>query len=552
MTEPTPKYRPVFGSKELEMVPSSMAATQKTSVQDTATTNTSAKKRSDQKKKKKSKHNSNPNPKPISWQDYFSKMDSMARILFGSIVYRQPNDLGMHDFYSYNSGSLNLADEDLPDLDYAEIKSLLSQWKTAGLLVTGTSYSTYRLKAGVPEAYWQWLSQQIPLESCAVEPEKVYSSDIAGTLDNLLSLLVMIEHGEVLVTRTSELNKHSMKRLWAFLTAPVGPPELFNAESYLYWLFSLLQMLKLIGSKGDHLTLSASGKALPQKIQVENLLCTIYPSQIRAISLKGFFLILPILDRCTGWQSWAHMVSSVIADGKVGNTIRRERVIGTLDLLRFIGLVDWGEYQSDILVRATPLGQLLLPKLLREQKLTESSHEIKGLTDQVYPIEGPDTAYVQPNFEILLPHSASWAVRWELGQFALLEQQDQMLKYRLDKTYLLNALKRGLVAGDVLSLLTKLSPHPLPENLVITLQQWIESFGQVTFLKLSLLECTTPEQAASIASARKYKEYVLGLYSPTAVIIREPEKLRKLLEKHGTYPLPGVLDGEKVAGRKAH
>lgn len=85
---------------------------------------------------------------------------------------------------------------------------------------------------------------------------------------------------------------------------------------------------------------------------------------------------------------------------------------------------------------------------------------MKILTDLAYPMDGPDTAYVQPNFEILVPHSASWAVRWELGQFAVLGQQDQMLKYRLDKTYLMNALKRGLPAGDVLNLLTKLSPYP--------------------------------------------------------------------------------------------
>ena len=105
-------------------------------------------------------------------------------------------------------------------------------------------------------------------------------------------------------------------------------------------------------------------------------------------------------------------------------------------------------------------------------------------------------------------------------------------------------------AGDVINLLTELSPYPLPENLVLTIAQWVESYGQVTFLQLSLLECTTPEQAASIASARKYKEYVVGLYSPTAVIVREPEKLRKLLEKQGIYPLPGVLDGEGAAKRQ--
>ena len=340
-----------------------------------------------------------------------------------------------------------------------------------------------------------------------------------------------------------------MKRIWASLTAPVGPSELFNTESYLYWLFSIVQILKLIGSKGDHLVLSAAGKALPKKIQVEDLLCKIYPSHIRSIPFKGFFLILPILDRCTKWESWSRMVGSLISADKVGNLVRRDRVISILDPLRFIGLLDWGEFQSDILVRVTPLGQLLLPKLLREHKLDDCSSEIKLLADQVYPMDGPDTAYVQPNFEILVPHSASWAVRWELGQFAVLGQQDQMLSYRLEKMYFLNALKRGLPAGDVLNLLTKLSPYPLPENIVITIQQWRESFGQVEFLKLSLLECTTPEQAASIASARKYKEYVLGLYSPTAVIIREPEKLRKLLEKQGIYPLPGILDGERVALR---
>jgi len=534
MKEPTtPKFRPVFGTKELErVIPSTTTAKQ------TSTTKDPKKKGSAQKKLK-----------PVFWPDYFAKLDSTARIILGYIVYRQPEDLGMHDFYNNDSESISLLDRELPGLDYAEVESLLTQWKKVGLLETGRSYYSYRLKEGVSEAYWKWLRKQAPQESFDLEPETIYTSHIAGTLDNLLNLLVLIDHGEVLVTRTREINKHSMKRIRASLTEPVGPPKLFNPEGYLYWLLSIVQMLKLIASKGDQLVLSAAGKALPTKIQVEDLFCTILPSHIRAIPLKGFFSILPILDRCIKWTSWALMVSHLIPADKVGNLVRRDRVISILDPLRFVGLLDWGEYQGDILIRVTPLGQLLFPKLLRGHDLAEYSSEIKILTDLAYPMDGPDTAYVQPNFEILVPRSASWTVRWELGQFAVLEQQDQMLKYRLDKTYLMNALKRGLPAGDVLNLLTKLSPYPLPENLVITIQQWTESFGQVAFVKLSLLECTTPEQAASIASARKYKEYVLGLYSPTAVIIRDPEKLRKLLEKQGIYSLPEILDGEGVAAR---
>ena len=535
MKEPTtPKFRPVFGTKELELVnPSTSAANQ------TSMTKKPPKKGSAQKRLK-----------PVAWPDYFAKLNSTERILLGYIVYRQPDNLGMNDFYNYNSAGLRLLDEDLPDLGYDEVGSLLTQWKKVGLLETGRMYYSFRLKEGVGEAYWKWLRKQAPPEGFNLEPENVNSSQLSGTLDNLLTLLLMIHRGEVMVTRTREINKHSIKRIRASLTEPVGHSELFNPESYLYWLMTIIQMLKLIGSKGDRLVLSATGKALPTTIQVEDILCEIVPSQIRDIPLKGFFLILPILDRCTQWTSWALMVSRVIPDDKVGNLVRLDRVVGLLDSLRFIGLLDWCEYHNDILVRVTPLGQLLFPKLLRGHKLAQYSSEIKSLTDVAYPMDGPDTAYVQPNFEILVPHSASWAVRWELGQFAVLEQQDQMLKYRLDKTGLMNALKRGLPSGDVLNLLTKLSPYPLPENLVITIQQWIDSFGQVGFVKLCLLECTTPEQAASIASARKYKEYVIGLYSPTAVIIREPEKLRKLLEKQGIYPLPGILDGEGVAGRK--
>ncbi|HZK84481.1 MAG TPA: helicase-related protein [Desulfosporosinus sp.] len=534
MKEPTtPKFRPVFGTKAIEIVNPETNTTHQTSANKDLQNTGSAQKKL----------------KLVSWPDYFAKLESTERILLGYIVYRQPEDLGMNDFYNYNAERISLLDKDLPDLDYAEVERLLTHWKKVGLLEAGRLYHSYRLKEGVSEAYWQWLSKQAPPESFDFEPEKIYPSHLSGTLDNLLNLLVMIDHGEVLVTRTREINKHSMKRIRASLTEPVGP-EIFNPDTYLYWLLSVVQMLKLIGSKGDHLVLSSTGKALSKKIHVEDLLCTIYPSHIRSIPLKGFFLILPILDRCTEWTSWAQMVRSIIPVDNVGNLVRRDRVISILDPLRFVGLLDWGEYHNDILVRTTPLGQLLFPKLLRGHKLAEYSREIKLLTDLAYPMDGPDTAYVQPNFEILVPHSASWAVRWELGQFAVLGQQDQMLNYRLDKTYLLNALKRGLQAGDVLNLLTKLSPNPLPENLVITIQQWIESFGQATFIKLSLLECITPEQAASIASARKYKDYVLGLYNPTAVIVREPEKLRKLLEKQGIYPLPGILDGEGVAERK--
>ena len=489
--------------------------------------------------------------KPISLSDYFTQMDTTERILLAYTVYKKPKDWGLNEFYSYGEESFRYLDNELPGLAYHDITKLLEKWTKLGILEAGRFYDSYNFVEDTAAAFWQWIDKQVAPEVFPEVPEQVNSADLSSTLDNMLNILVMIERGEVLVTQNDTINKNSVKRILTGLFEPSGSNKIFSKESYFFWLFSFVQSLKLIGRKKDHLVLLKQGRELSAKFKIEDLLSSICPTFFRSIRLKGSFLVLPVLARCTSWTSWGHIVTKLIASAEdVGNLLRRDRVISLLDPLRFLGLVDWGEYQKDILVRATPLGQLLILNILQGQNLNDFALEIKTLTDPIYSLDEATSVYIQPNFEILVPRSAAWTVRWQLSQIAVLEQQDQMLKYRLDKTHLLNALKRGLPADEVLSILTKLSTYPLPENIVLTVSQWVESFGQVTFMQLSLLECSTPEQAAGIASSRKYQEYVLGLYSPTAVIIREPEKLRKLLEKQSIYPLPGVLDGQAVANRK--
>lgn len=550
----TPKWRPVFGQK---LPPGFKPPTQETDrpLENKSTAKANSDRTPDRSKtnaKSAAKPNAVPQmkPKPESWPDYFAKMDPTERILFACTAFRKPKDTSIDQLYSYNYDSFRYFDKDLPGPAYHHVARILSKWTKVGLMVVGRSSNFLSLEEGAAGAFWQFIDKQADPMLFEVEPEQSYTADLSGTLDNIFKFLVMIEQGEVLITRTHEINKHSLKHVLAALTEPARPHKLFSPENYFFWLLGVAQFFQLFWPKGDRLELTTPGRELPERIKVEDLLCRICPTHFRSISNKGFFLVLPLLARCSTWSSWGHMLDKLIPADDSFNLLKLDRVISLLDPMRFLGLLDWGEYQGDILVRTTPLGQFLISKMLQGQKLEDYAAEIKSLTDPVYPMGGPDTAYVQPNFEILLPRSASWTTRWELSQFAVLEQQDQMLKYRLDKTYLMNALKRGMPADEVLSVLTNLSSYPLPENLVLTLQQWVDSFGQVTFVQLSLLECTTPEQAASIASSRKYREYVLGLYSPTAVIVREVEKLRKLLEKQGIYPLPGVLDGDGVARRK--
>ncbi|MCO1603410.1 helicase-associated domain-containing protein [Desulfosporosinus nitroreducens] len=554
----TPKWRPVFGEKlPPGFKPPTHEAGQPSVNNSSKNAVSSRPLEPSNKQNPKTSIKSVPKPnavpqkklKPESWPDYLAKMDPLERILLAFTVYRQPKDVSIDQFYSYNYDSFRYLDRDLLGPDYPEAIRIISKWKKVGLMVEGRYSNLLSLEKGVTEAFWQFIDDQVYPELSKLVPVRSYTADLSGTLDNIFNFLVMVEQGEVSITRAREVNKNSLKRVLTALTEPARPDKLFTMESYFFWLLGVVNFFKLISPKGDRLALTALGRELTEHITVEDLLCQIFPSHLNTIPNKGFFLMLPLLVNCTEWTSWTQKASKLIPANFSRALFPRDRVISLLDPMRFLGLLDWGEYQEDILVRLTPLGQFIIPKLLKRQKVEDYVSEIKCLIDQVYPTSGPDTAYVQPNFEILLPHSVSWSIRWQLSQFALLVQQDQMLKYRLDKNYLMNALKRGVPASKVLTLLAKLSAYPLPENLVLTLQQWVESFGQVTFVQLSLLECTTPEQAASIASARKYREYVLGLYSPTVVIVRETEKLRKLLEKQGIFPLPGVLDGKGVAER---
>ncbi|MBC2723781.1 helicase-associated domain-containing protein [Desulfosporosinus sp.] len=549
MTNSKPqKWRPVFGEK---LPPGFKPPTYAEELSDSPSVPKATPPQTSSKSTSRTKDAPIKKLKPKAWPDYFAKMDPVERILFAYMAYTKPEDRSIDYFCSYDHDdyrSFCFLDRFVPGLSYQGVIRLFTKWFKSGFLAEGRYSKTFTFKEEAARSFWRFLNTQVQSDNYEPEPQKTFRADLPNTLDNLFKFLVLVEQGEVLVTRTHEINKHSLKRILAALTEPAGSDKEFCPESYFFWLFSFARRFRLLGQSGDRLVLTSAGQELPESIKVEDLLCVIYSEHFELIQNKGFFVVLPVLSRCTKWTSWSLMISKLFSEDTVCNLLTKETVISLLDPLRFLGLLDWGKYEQDIFLRVTPLGELVIAKLLQGHEL-EDDIEIKNLTDSIYPMSGPDTAYVQPNFEILLPHSASWAARWKLSQIAVLEQQDQMLKYRLDKTYLLNALKRGMPGEDVLPVLKKLSTYPLPENLILTVQQWVESFGQVSFLQLSLLECSSPEQAASIASARKYRQYVLGLYSPTAVIVREVEKLRKLLEKQGIYPTPGVLNGESVGKR---
>lgn len=327
MDNPTPKFRPVFGQK----YPSGFRPVTPEA----------------EKPRSSTKPTTVPfkKLKPNAWPDYFAMMNTTERILFAFTVFRQPKDESVNQFCGYNHDSFRILDKDLPGPSYQEVTRILTKWTKLGFMEVGGYSNSLSLKEGVARAFWKFINQQTNPVFMEVEPDQVYPADLTGTLDNLFNFLVMVEQGEVLVTLAQEINKHSLKRILSSLNEPVRPHKLFNLESYFFWLLGFATFFQLIGRRGDRLVLTTPGRELPEHIKVEDLLCEICPMHFHSIENKGFFVMLPLLARCTTWTSWGHMVSGLIPGDDSFNLLRQDRVISILDPLRFLGFTRLGRLQ---------------------------------------------------------------------------------------------------------------------------------------------------------------------------------------------------------------
>lgn len=109
--------------------------------------------------------------------------------------------------------------------------------------------------------------------------------------------------------------------------------------------------------------------------------------------------------------------------------------------------------------------------------------------------------YVQPTFEVLLLPNASFEIRWGIGNYSRLIEQQELWTFQLDKETI--TLVQGPDREETLhSLLMKIQQGPLPENVVKQIHKWIEATEEVMIEKANLLRCSSKTLADRISSAR--------------------------------------------------
>lgn len=112
------------------------------------------------------------------------------------------------------------------------------------------------------------------------------------------------------------------------------------------------------------------------------------------------------------------------------------------------------------------------------------------------------TGYVQPTFEILLLPHAPYDMRWQIGRYTALEEQQEVWRFRLTK-----ASVQACEADPehererLLGILERIQPD-VPANVKEQTHQWIGGDVPLAFMRVTILRCPDVETADWLAEER--------------------------------------------------
>ncbi|PAD80057.1 helicase-associated domain-containing protein [Paenibacillus campinasensis] len=167
----------------------------------------------------------------------------------------------------------------------------------------------------------------------------------------------------------------------------------------------------------------------------------------------------------------------------------------------------------------------------------------------------PATLIVQPDFEVLIPPDTPYTVRYTAARLAERVADDHMSVYRLSREALAMAADADLSPGQAISFLEAHAAGGIPDNVAAALRQWSAEIGRTAFMELTVLACTTSDEADLIENHPRLKDDIkrLGpLYF--AVQADKVSDIRKLLTAAGLPPRRGMatLETMEQAAGMAH
>lgn len=199
-------------------------------------------------------------------------------------------------------------------------------------------------------------------------------------------------------------------------------------------------------------------------------------------------------------------------------------------------------------------------------RLTDLGSAILGLAQSADPaLEDPvlrdylppvtHQFLLQPNYEVLVPRTMDLSVRHRLDQVAELLRSDTVSRYRLTDASVQRAMEQGWEVSELLDFLAQHSEAEVPQNVRMTLTDWAERYGRITFWDVFLMRVADRALAKELKAHPMIAPFLHGEVAPTALICarREYPRLVAALKEYGYWPRVGVInpEPEEAPGPKA-
>ncbi len=190
-------------------------------------------------------------------------------------------------------------------------------------------------------------------------------------------------------------------------------------------------------------------------------------------------------------------------------------------------------------------------------RLTDLGATLLGIPQEVDPTR-PDpvardyqppvtsTFLLQPNYEVLVPRTLDLSVRHRLDQVAELLRADVVSRYRLTDASVQRAMEHGWEVQALLDFLRSHSEAELPQNVQMTLSDWAERYGRITFWEVFLMRVADKALAKELKAHPKLATFFHGEVAPTALIVarKDYSRLVAALKEYGYWPRVGVINPE--------
>lgn len=162
------------------------------------------------------------------------------------------------------------------------------------------------------------------------------------------------------------------------------------------------------------------------------------------------------------------------------------------------------------------------------------------------------TFLLQPNYEVLVPRTMDLSVRHRLDQVAELLRADTISRYRLTDASIQRAMEHGWEVRELLDFLGSHSEAEVPQNVRMTLTDWAERYGRITFWDVFLMRVADRELAKELKAHPMIAPFLHGEVGPTALICARKEypKLVAALKEYGYWPRVGVINPDEAQSQK--